>query len=252
MSLETNIIIGRKPVLEAIKSGVEIERIYIARGTKGGVIIDIFREAKKRNIKINEVPQQKLQQFGNFENMQGVVATRSSFDYCSLEEILTKIKTKTMTRDNYKPLLLILEQIQDTHNLGAILRTAEAVGVDGVIITKHNSAPVNATVEKTSAGAISHIKIHQAGNIVNTIKILKEEGFWIFGSTLENSVSMYDLDFGVPSVLIMGNEEKGIRKLTAENCDFLVNIPMTGNIQSLNVSVAAGILLFEMYRQRNI
>jgi 23S rRNA (guanosine2251-2'-O)-methyltransferase len=250
LSLNSNIIIGRKPVLEAIKSETEIERIYITRGTKGGIIIDIFREAKKRNIKVNEVPQQKIQQFGKFENTQGVVALRSSFDYCSLDDILSVIRTKTITKSDYKPLILILEHIQDTHNLGAILRTAEAVGVDGVIVTKHNSAPVNATVEKTSVGAISYIKIHQASNLINTVKILKEEGFWIFGSSLEKSKSVYDLDFGIPTALIMGNEEKGIRKLTAENCDFLVNIPMTGKIQSLNVSVAAGILLFEMYRQR--
>lgn len=251
MSLQTHTIIGRKPVLEAIKSGAEIERVYIIRGNKGGIISEIFREAKKRNIKINEVPQQKIQQYSKSENTQGVVALKSSFNYCGLDDILSGIKNKIADQEDYKPLILILEQIQDTHNLGAILRTAEAAGVDGVIITKHNSAPVNATVEKTSAGAVSHLKIHQANNLVNTLKVLKDEGFWIIGSTLADSKSMYELDFNLPAALIVGNEEKGIRKLTTENCDFLVNIPMTGKIQSLNVSVAAGILLYEIFKQRN-
>ncbi len=250
MALRTHYIIGRKPVLEAIKSGAEIERIYIVRGNKGGIIIDIFREAKKRNIKVNEVPQQKIQQYSKSENSQGVVALKSSFNYSGLEEILVPVKKKKDSNPDYKPLLLILEQIQDTHNTGAILRTAEAAGVDGIIITKHNSAPINATVEKTSAGAVSHLKIHQANNLVNTLKVLKDEGFWIFGSTLGGSKPMYELDFNLPAAVIVGNEEKGIRKLTADNCDFLINIPMTGKIQSLNVSVAAGVLLYEVIRQR--
>lgn len=250
MSLQSHIIVGRKPVLEAVKSGADIERIYISKGNKGGIIVDISREAKKRAIKINEVPDQKIRSYSKSENTQGVVAIKSSFGYCGLDEILHGIKKKISADPGYKPLLLILEQIQDTHNLGAILRTADASGVDGVIITRHHSAPVNSTVEKTSAGAVSYLKIHQANNLVNTIKLLKDEGFWIFGSTLADSKSMYETDFNTPAALIVGNEEKGIRKLTSENCDFLVNIPMSGKIQSLNVSVAAGILLFEVSRQR--
>ena len=158
--------------------------------------------------------------------------------YFSLQDIIQSSKEKTY------PLILILDSIQDTHNLGAILRTAECAGVDGVLITKHNSAPINETVTKTSAGAIEHLKICLVDNLVNAIKELKDNGFWIFGSYL-NDAKHYDMmDYKLPAAIILGNEEKGIRKLVAENCDFLIKIPMLGKIQSLNVSVSAGILTF--------
>jgi len=147
---------------------------------------------------------------------------------------------------------MILDSIQDTHNVGAILRTAECGGVNGIIVTKHDSAPINATVVKTSAGATEHVKIAKVNNLANTIEILKENGFWLVGSSLENSRPYTEIDYSVPIALIVGNEEKGIRKLTADKCDFLVQIPMTGKLQSLNVSVATGILLFEVLRQRGV
>ncbi|MCJ7650609.1 MAG: 23S rRNA (guanosine(2251)-2'-O)-methyltransferase RlmB, partial [Candidatus Lokiarchaeota archaeon] len=149
------------------------------------------------------------------------------------------------------PLLLILDSIQDTHNVGAILRTADCSGVSGIIITKHNSAPINETVVKTSAGATEHVKICQVNNLSQAIKELKDNGFWIVGSSLEGSKPYTEVDYKIPIAVIVGNEEKGIKKLTAENCDFLVYIPMKGKIQSLNVSVATGILLFEILRQRS-
>ena len=141
--------------------------------------------------------------------------------------------------------------MQDTHNLGAIFRTAESVGVDGVIMTKRNTAPINETVEKTSAGAVSHLRITQVNNLHQAINSLKENGFWIIGSSLKNSVLYTEIDYKQPIAIVVGNEEKGIRKLVADNCDHLVQIPMKGKIQSLNVSVAAGVLLFEVLRQRN-
>jgi 23S rRNA (guanosine2251-2'-O)-methyltransferase len=239
-----NIIIGRKPVLESINSGEEIEQIYILYGQKGTIIDAIRVAAKKRGIKINQIPLEKFRILIQSTNAQGVAAIKPAYKFYSLDEIISESKSSS------NPLILILDSIQDTHNVGAILRTAECSGVNGIIVTKHNSAPINATVVKTSAGATEHVKIAQINNLANTIKVLKESGFWIVGSSLDNSKLYTEVDFTMPVALIVGNEEKGIRKLTADKCDFLVKIPMAGKLQSLNVSVATGILLFEVMRQR--
>ncbi len=242
-----NLIIGRKPVLEAINSNEELEQVYILYGQQGGIINTIRVAAKKKGIKCNEIPIQKFKSLTDNENAQGVIALKLSFKFSSLDEIISKSK-----QSKY-PLILALDSIQDTHNLGAIIRTADCSGVDGIIITKHNSAPINETVVKTSAGATEYAKVCAVANLSQALKQLKENGFWIFGSTLtENSKDYTSVDYKLPTVLIIGNEEKGIRKLTADNCDFLINIPMRGNIQSLNVSVAAGIILFEILRQQSL
>jgi len=241
-----NLIIGRKPVLEAINSGDELEQIFILYGQQGTVITAIRIAAKKRGIKCTEVPFQKFNSLSSHQNTQGIIAVKSDQKYSSLEELISLSKQKRY------PLLLILDSVQDTHNLGAILRSAECAGVDGVILTKYNSAPINETVNKTSAGAISYLKICTVNNLSVSIKQLKENGFWIVGSSLDNSKNYNEVDYKIPVALIVGNEEKGIRKLTADNCDFIVSIPMNGKVQSLNVSVATGILLFEILRQRNI
>ncbi|MFO7445074.1 MAG: 23S rRNA (guanosine(2251)-2'-O)-methyltransferase RlmB [Ignavibacteriaceae bacterium] len=240
-----NLIIGRKPVLEAINSGEEIEQVYLLYGQKGGIIDAIRIAAKKRGIKCTEIPVQKFNALTAHPNAQGAAAKKSSQKFYSFHDLIKTSKTKKY------PLLLLLDSIQDTHNLGAIIRTADCSGVDGVIVTKHNSAPINETVVKTSAGATEHIKLCQVNNLVQAMKEIKENGFWIAGSSLENSKNYTDADYKIPLALVVGNEEKGIRRLTAENCDILVKIPMVGKIQSLNVSVAAGILLFEILRQRN-
>jgi 23S rRNA (guanosine2251-2'-O)-methyltransferase len=248
-----NIIIGRKPVLEAINSGEDLEQVYILFGQKGGVINAIKIASKKRGIKCNEIPLEKFKSFSSQQNSQGVTAIKSSQKFFELEEIISSsIKSKY-------PLIVVLDSIQDTHNAGAILRTAECAGVVGIIITRHKSAPVNQTVVKTSAGATEHLKISVVNNLLQSLQLLKENGFWIIGSSLEGTpgekipVKNYlEIDYKIPLALIVGNEEKGIRRLTAENCDFLVKIPMKGEIQSLNVSVAAGILLFEILRQRSL
>ena len=239
-----NIIIGRKPVLEAINSGKEIRQVFILHGQKGG-ILDIIRIAsKKRGIKCSEVKKERFLSITSNPNAQGVAAVKSDLKYYPVEEVIAYSK-----KSKY-PLIVILDSIQDTHNVGAILRTAECAGVDGIISTKHNSAPINQTVVKTSAGATEHLKISVVNNLSQALRLLKGNGFWIAGSSLENSKNYVDIDYKIPIALIVGNEEKGLRKLTAENCDFLVKIPMKGEIQSLNVSVASGILLFEILRQR--
>lgn len=246
-----NLIIGRKPVLEAINSGEHIDQIYIQYGQKGSIITAIQVSAKKRKIKCSLIPSEKFNKLTLNHHSQGVAAKRSDYKFYQLSEVISSAKSSKY------PLILLLDSVQDTHNLGAILRTAECAGVHGIILTRHQSAPVNETVYKTSTGAVEYVKIVQVNNLNQTIKELKENGFWIVGSYLENSEEenskskVYnDMDYNIPIALIVGNEEKGIRRLTADNCDFLVNIPMSGKIQSLNVSVAAGILLFEILRQR--
>ncbi|MCH8033211.1 MAG: 23S rRNA (guanosine(2251)-2'-O)-methyltransferase RlmB [Bacteroidetes bacterium] len=239
-----NLIVGRKPVLEAINSGEELEQIYLLYGQKGNIIDAIRVAAKKRGIKTNQIPLEKFRTLIQNMNAQGVAAIKPAYKFHSLNDIISEAKSSS------NPLILILDSIQDTHNVGAILRSAECSGVNGIIVTKHNSAPINATVVKTSAGATEHVKIAQVNNLTNTIKVLKDSGFWIVGSSLDNAKIYTEVDFTIPIALIVGNEEKGIRKLTADKCDFLVKIPMAGKLQSLNVSVATGILLFEVMRQR--
>jgi 23S rRNA (guanosine2251-2'-O)-methyltransferase len=239
-----NLIIGRKPVLEALKSGEVIEQIYFLFGQKGPAIFEIQKLAKQKGIKIGELPQKKFNDISSDPHTQGVVALKSNQKYIELDELIARSKNAT------HPLLLVLDSIQDPHNLGAILRSAECAGVDGVIITKHNSASVTETVVKTSAGASEHLAIVKVSNLSQTLLQLKEEGFWIVGSFLEGAKNYSEVNYDMPVALVMGNEEKGLRRLTAENCDFLVKIPMKGKIQSLNVSVATGVLLFEVLRQR--
>lgn len=239
-----NIIIGRKPVLEALNSNEEIEQVYILFGQQGNIINAIRVAAKKRGIKCNQIPLERFKTYSPDKNAQGVIALKQDFKFSSLDEILNEAKKNPM------PLILVLDEIQDPHNVGAILRSAECSRVNGVILTKHNSATITSTVSKVSAGATEHLKICQVNNLSQTIDELKEKGFWIVGSSLENAKNYTEVDYKIPIALIVGNEEKGIRKLTASKCDFLVKIPMTGKIQSLNVSVATGILLFEILRQR--
>jgi len=240
------LIIGRKPVLEALNSDEEIEQVYILFGQQGGIIKAIRVAAKKRGIKCNQIPLERFKTFTTDKNTQGVIALKQDFKFSLLDKILSEAKKTSL------PLILILDEIQDPHNVGAILRSAECSAVNGVILTKHHSATITSTVTKTSAGATEHLKICQVNNLSQTIDELKEKGFWIIGSSLENAKNYTEVDFKIPIALIVGNEEKGIRKLTASKCDFLVKIPMNGNIQSLNVSVATGILLFEILRQRKI
>jgi 23S rRNA (guanosine2251-2'-O)-methyltransferase len=238
-------IIGRKPVLEAINSGAEIEVVYVLYGQRGDVIDKIFSAAKKNGIKISQVSSDKFDQIVKSENTQGVVAIQPTQKFYELGELIDA------SRESSQPFLLLLDSIQDPHNLGAILRSAECAGVDGVIITTNQSAPVTETVEKISAGAISHLKICKVINLVHAMEQLKKNGFWIVGSHLTPDAKNYtEQDYKMNLALVVGNEEKGIRKLVSENCDFIVKIPMKGKIDSLNVSVATGVLLFEIQRQR--
>ncbi|NOX67530.1 MAG: 23S rRNA (guanosine(2251)-2'-O)-methyltransferase RlmB [Chlorobi bacterium] len=240
-------IIGRKPVLEALNSGKDIDRIILSFGQKGDIIDSIRIAAKKRKVKLTQLSPQKFKGYEKGLNSQGVIAFISDYNFWKLDALINQAKK------NEDPFILILDEIQDTHNIGAIFRTAESVGVDGIIITTRNSAPINETVEKTSAGAISHLRISPIMNLRQAMETLKENGFWIIGSSLTERSKLYtEVDYNTgPIAIIVGNEEKGIRKHTAEFCDHLVRIPMQGKVQSLNVSVATGVLLFEVLRQRS-
>ncbi len=239
-----NKIYGRKPVLEAINAGVDLEVIYIAFGQQGDIIHKIFTAAKKNGIKITQLSVQKFNELARDANSQGVIALKSNTEFFELDDLIQSSKKSKF------PLLLLLDSIQDPHNLGAIFRTAECAGVDGVIITTNQSSPITETVEKISAGAVSHLKICKVTNLVRTIEILKKENFWVVGSSLTNSKDYTAIDYKMSVALVVGNEEKGLRKLVAESCDFLAEIPMLGKIDSLNVSVATGVLLFEIIRQQ--
>lgn len=239
------LIIGRKPVLEALNSNSNISQIYILFGQRGSIIDAIIIAAKKRGIKANFISSDKFMQISSSKNTQGVIAIRSEQKFYNLDEIITE------ARKRLYPVILAIDSVQDPHNLGAIFRTAECCGIKSIITTIHNSAPINETVVKTSSGAIEYLKICQVNNLANTIDQLKKEGFWIIGSMLDNSKSYIEFDYKIPLVFIVGNEQKGIRKLTAAKCDVLVHIPMLGKIQSLNVSVATGIFLFEIIRQQS-
>ncbi len=239
-------IFGRKPILEAIKAGENIEQIYVVHGTKGEVIYRIKSLAKKRGVKFSEISSAKFKTLTQGKNTQGIVALKSEKEYLTLDELLGKVEF------NSSSIILILEQIQDPHNLGAILRTADCAGVDGVILTTNNTAPINDTAIKISAGAVSHLNICKVSNLVQALDILKKEHFWVVGSYLGNeAIPYFNLDAPKKIALIVGNEENGLRLSTMKKCDYLVEIPMKGEIQSLNVSVATGVLLFELVKNKN-
>ncbi len=236
---------GRNSVLELLESDRDINKILIAKGEKHGSINKIITIAKQRKIVIAEVERQKLNAISETNNHQGVIAMVPPFNYSSVEDILESAKQK-----NEAPFILILDGIEDPHNLGSIIRTAETAGIHGVIIPKRRAASVNATVSKSSAGAVEHVKIARVNNINETIKYLKEEGLWICGTDGEAKDYYYNQNLKGALAIVIGSEGFGMSRLVKENCDFLVKIPMKGKITSLNASVSAGIVVYEAVKQR--
>ena len=226
-------------------SNRDINKILIAKGEKHGSINKIITIAKQRKIVIAEVERQKLNAISETNNHQGVIAIVPPFNYSSVEDILESAKQK-----NEAPFILILDGIEDPHNLGSIIRTAETAGVHGVIIPKRRAASVNATVSKSSAGAVEHVKIARVNNINETIKYLKEEGLWICGTDGDAKDYYYNQNLKGALAIVIGSEGFGMSRLVKENCDFLVKIPMKGKITSLNASVSAGIVMYEVVKQR--
>ena len=239
------IIEGRNAVLELLNSEQDINKLYIQRGEKHGSIYSIIAKAKEKKVQISEVEKSKLDAMSQTKKHQGVIAVVPPFAYSSIEDILELAKEK-----NEDPFVLLLDGIEDGHNLGSIIRTAETAGVHGIIIPKRRAASVNATVSKTSAGAVAFMKIARVNNLTETIKFLKEEGLWVIGTDMQGQKYYYEQDLTGPLALVIGSEGFGISRLVKENCDAFVKIPMKGQISSLNASVSAGIVMYEAVKQR--
>lgn len=242
---QNNIICGRNPVLEAVRSGREIDRLLVAHGVSGGSVAAIIAKCSARGILIKEVSPQKLDYYCGGANHQGVAVMFASQEYSTVEDIL-----QTANERNEMPFIIICDEIEDPHNLGAIIRTAEACGVHGIIIPKRRSASLNATVAKTAAGALEYMKVARVTNISNTIDELKEKGVWVFGADMDGQDYTL-LDYDTPCAIVIGNEGKGIGTLVAKKCDGIISLPMHGKINSLNASVAAGVLMYEVARKRH-
>ena len=237
---------GRNAVLELLESGRDINKILVANGEKHGSIHKILAIAKERKIIVTEMERNKLNQIAQTPNNQGVIAIVPLYNYCEVEEILEEAKRK-----NEMPFILILDGIEDPHNLGSIIRTAETAGVHGIIIPKRRAASVNSTVSKVSAGAVEYMKIARVNNINETIRYLKEQDVWICGTDMDTNIIYTKQDYKMPIAIVIGSEGFGMSRLVKENCDFLVKIPMKGKITSLNASVSAGIIMYEVVKNRN-
>lgn len=238
-----DVIAGRNAVLELLKSDKDINKIYVERGEKHGSINEIIAKAKDAKIVLVEVDKTKLDYMA--ENNQGVVAVVPPFNYCELEDILDLAKSK-----NEDPFILILDGIEDPHNLGSIIRTAETAGVHGIIMPKRRNVAVNSTVVKVSTGATTYMKIARVNNLNDSIRKLKEAGLWVIGTAGESETLYYNQDLKGPLAIIIGSEGFGMSRLVKENSDILIKIPMKGKITSLNASVSAGIVIYEAVKQR--
>ena len=236
---------GRNSVLELLESGKDINKIFVTRGEKHGSINKILAIAKERKIIVVEKDKRQMDEMAQEENYQGVIAIVPPFEYVEISDILDTAKER-----GEDPFVIILDGIEDPHNLGSIIRTAETAGVHGIIIPKRRAALVNATVNKASAGAVEHMKIARVTNITDSIEKLKKEGLWICGTDINANKYYYEQDLTGALGIVIGNEGNGISEKVKKNCDFLVKIPMKGKITSLNASVSAGIIMYESVEQR--
>lgn len=238
---------GRNSVTELLKSGKDINKLYVQKGERQGSINEIVKLAKEKRVVIVETEKNKLDQMSETGKHQGVIAIVPPFEYCDVDDILEDAKNK-----NENPFIIILDGIEDNHNLGSIIRTAECAGVNGIIIPKRRSALVNATTNKTSAGAVEYMKVARVSNLTETIKYLKENDIWVYGTDMEAKDYYNEQKYNSGVALVIGSEGFGMSRLVKENCDFLIKIPMKGKINSLNASVSAGIVMYEVMKQRNI
>lgn len=241
-----DIIEGRNAVLELLDSDRDINKIFVQSGERHGSINKIIAIAKENKVVVTEVEKSKLDFMSKTKNHQGVIAVVPPFNYCEVEDILEYAKSK-----NEDVFILILDGIEDPHNLGSIIRTAETAGVHGIIIPKRRTVTVNSTVAKVSAGAVEHMKIARVNNITDTIRKLKENGLWIIGTDGSATTLYYNQDLKGDIAIVIGSEGFGMSRLVKENTDMLVKIPMKGKVTSLNASVSAGIVMYEAVKQRN-
>ena len=244
VELPEDMVAGRNAVMEALKGSRSVNKLMIANGSTEGSIKEIIAVAKEKGVNIQYWDRSKLDSIARGIRHQGVLAQVAPVQYAELEDILQVDKDR-----NEPPFIVLLDELEDPHNLGAILRTADAAGVHGVLIPKHRSCPLSATVAKTSAGAVEHVPVARVGNLVQTIKKLKQEGLWVAAADMDGK-DYYDTDLTGPLLLIIGSEGQGVGRLVKEQCDFVVRIPMVGKINSLNASVAGSILMYEAMKQR--
>ena len=244
MGYTESMIEGRNAVLEAFRSGKPIDKIYVLDGCQDGPVVTIKREAKKQDTMIKYVAKERLDQLSETGKHQGVIAVAAAYEYATVEDILAKAKEKGEV-----PFIFLLDNIEDPHNLGAIIRTANLAGAHGVIIPKNRAVGLTATVARTSAGALNYTPVARVTNLSQTIEELKKDGIWFVCADMDGT-RMYDLDLKGPIGVVIGSEGEGVGRLVKENCDFVASIPMKGDIDSLNASVAAGVLAFEIVRQR--
>lgn len=244
MRYEELTIEGRNAVLEAFRSGKTIDKLFVLDGCQDGPVRSIVREAKKHDTIITYVAKERLDQLSETKKHQGVIAFAAAYEYAQVEDMLKAAEEK-----NEAPFLILLDNMEDPHNLGAVIRTANLAGAHGVIIPKRRAVGLTAAVAKTSAGALNYTPVAKVTNLSQTIKELKEKGIWFVCADMDGT-TMYELDLKGPIGLVIGSEGEGVSKLVKENCDFTASIPMAGQIDSLNASVAAGVLAYEIVRQR--
>ncbi|ETT80654.1 MULTISPECIES: 23S rRNA (guanosine(2251)-2'-O)-methyltransferase RlmB [Bacillus] len=238
-------IIGRNPVIEALRSGRDINKIWIAEGAAKGQVQIVLALAKENKIILQHAPKKKLDQLVE-GNHQGVIAQVAAYQYVELEDLF-----KVAEKRNEDPFFLILDEIEDPHNLGSIMRTADATGAHGIIIPKRRAVGLTASVAKASTGAIEYIPVARVTNLSRTIDELKERGLWIAGTDAKGKTDYRNLDGTMPIGLVIGSEGKGMSRIIGEKCDFLITLPMVGKVTSLNASVAASLLMYEVYRKRH-
>lgn len=241
---KSDVIAGRNPVSEAIKSGRTIDKIMIAKGSKTGAIVGILAKAKEKKIPVKEVDSKKLDFLSGGAVHQGIVATAAIKEYQTVDDIFALAESR-----GESPFIIVLDEIEDPHNLGAIIRTAECAGAHGVIIPERRSATLNYTVGKASAGAVEYMPVARVTNLVNCIDSLRDRGLWVFGADM-NGTDYTECDFKGAVAIVIGNEGKGLGRLVREHCDAIVSLPVKGHIDSLNASVAAGILMYQIAKQR--
>lgn len=239
------VIEGRNAVIEALRAGVAIDKIYIARGDTDAALGHIASAAREKGVVVVDADRRKLDAMSRTHSHQGVIALAAVRQYASVEDILAAAREK-----GEPPLIVVCDELSDPHNLGAVIRTAECAGAHGVIIPKRRSAGLTAVVAKTSAGAVAYLPVARVANLTALLEQLKRQGVWIFGAAADGDTALYDADLKGPAAIVIGSEGSGMSRLVAENCDFKVSIPMKGQINSLNASAAAAVLIYEAVRQR--
>lgn len=245
-NLKDGRIEGRNPVMEALKSGKTIDKIYLLKGDGQGSVVKIRALAKQKKIPIVEIDRKKMDEMSESHSHQGVIALVPPVDYVTVQDILKRAEQK-----GEKPFIVVLDEVEDPHNLGSIIRTANGAGVHGILIPKHRSTGITATVAKVAAGACFYTPVAKVTNLAQTMEELKEQGVWFYGADMDGEKTVFETDFSGGCGIVIGNEGKGISRLVREKCDFIVNIPMHGEIESLNASVSAGIFMYQAANSRN-